>query len=104
MVLNRLGRTKWHVQILTRYAHGRGVATYLARYLRGGPLKPGRIVAWDAQTVTFHYADNQDPDAQGRCTASPSRCGSGQTERARLGGSRCAGALGAGKAGHSETS
>ena len=43
-----------------------GVATYLARYLRGGPLKPGRVVAWDEQRVTFRYADNQDPDAQGR--------------------------------------
>jgi hypothetical protein len=66
MLLHRLGRTKWHVQIMTRYAHGQGVATYLARYLRGGPLKPGRVVSWDAQTVTCRYADNQDPDAQGR--------------------------------------
>jgi len=68
MLLNRLGCTKWHVQIMTRYAHGQGVATYLARYLRGGPLKPGRIVSWEAQTVTFRYADNQDLDAQGHGT------------------------------------
>jgi hypothetical protein len=66
MLFNRLGRQNWHVQIMDRYAHGHGVATYLARYLRGGPLKPGRIVAWDAQRVTFWYADNQDPDEQGR--------------------------------------
>src|SRR5262249_40925244 len=66
MLVNRLGRKPWHVQIMTRYAHGRGVATYLARYLRGGPLKPGRVVSWDAQMVTFRYEDNQDPDAQGR--------------------------------------
>jgi hypothetical protein len=66
MLRNRLGRQKWHGQIMTRYAHGRGVATYLARYLRGGSLKPGRRVAWDAQTVTFRYADNRDPDGQGR--------------------------------------
>ncbi|NOT53094.1 MAG: hypothetical protein HOP18_00670, partial [Deltaproteobacteria bacterium] len=69
MLLNRLGRTKWHVQIMTRYAHGQGVATYLARYLRGGPLKPGRILSWDEETVTFRYADNQDLDAQGRGTS-----------------------------------
>jgi hypothetical protein len=68
MLLHRLGRTKWHVQIMTRYAHGQGVATYLARYLRGGPLKPGRIVSGDDQTVTFRYADNHAPDAQGRGT------------------------------------
>jgi hypothetical protein len=66
MLLHRVGRQKWHVQIMTQYAHGQGVATYLARYLRGGPLKPSRIVAWDEQTVTFRYADNQDPDAHGR--------------------------------------
>jgi hypothetical protein len=65
MLVNRLGRQQWHVQIMERYPHGQGVATYLARYLRGGPLKPGRIVAWDTQTMTFRYADNQDPDAQG---------------------------------------
>ena len=35
MLLNRLGRQQWHVQIMARYAHGRGVVTYLARYLRG---------------------------------------------------------------------
>jgi hypothetical protein len=66
MLLHRLGRAKWHVQIMQRYAHGRGVATYLAGYLRGGPLKPSRMVSGDAQTVTFRYADNQDPDARGR--------------------------------------
>ncbi len=66
MLLNRLGRQQWHVQIMARYAHGQGVVTYLARYLRGGPLKPARVVAWDEQSVTFRYADNQDPDAQGR--------------------------------------
>ena len=68
MLLNRLGRQQWHVQIMQRYAHGQGVATYLARYLRGGPLKPSRIVSWDTQTVTFRHADNQDLDAQGRAT------------------------------------
>ena len=38
----------------------------MARYLRGGPLKPSRIVSWEERTVTFRYADNQDPDEQGR--------------------------------------
>ncbi len=66
MLLNRLGRQQWHVQIMERYPHGRGVVPYLARYLRGGPLSPARLVAWDEQTVTVRYADNQDPDAQGR--------------------------------------
>lgn len=40
---NRLGRAKWHVFLAQRYAHGEGVAAYLARYLRGGPLKNGQL-------------------------------------------------------------
>jgi hypothetical protein len=33
-LLNKLGRVKWHVRIPEKYAHGEGVVTYLARYLR----------------------------------------------------------------------
>ena len=32
---------------MERYRHGAGVVTYLARYLRGGPIKNARLVAWD---------------------------------------------------------
>src|SRR5262249_22036324 len=45
-LLNRLGhptKTKWNVRIMERYAHGAGVVMYLARYLRGGPLKNARL-------------------------------------------------------------
>jgi len=55
-LLNRLGhptQTKWNVRIMERYAHGAGVVTYLARYLRGGPIKNGRLVAYDGARVTF---------------------------------------------------
>ena len=55
-LLNRLGhprKTKWNVRIMERYRHGAGVVTYLARYLRGGPLKNVRLVAWDGARVTF---------------------------------------------------
>jgi hypothetical protein len=54
--LNRLGhptQTKWNVRIMERYRHGAGVVTYLARYLRGGPIKNARLVAWDGDRVTF---------------------------------------------------
>ena len=43
-LLNRLGRQTWNVKILDRYAHGRGVATYWANYLKGGPIGNGRII------------------------------------------------------------
>lgn len=66
-VLVKLGRKtkKWHVQIMERYAHGAGVATYLARYLRGGPIRDGRIVAFDGKTVRFSYTDNRASKAVG---------------------------------------
>src|SRR5262249_37885075 len=49
-LLNRLGhprKTKWNVRIMERYRHGAGVVTSLARYLRGGPIKNARLVAYD---------------------------------------------------------
>lgn len=43
-LLNRLGRAVFNVKLLDRYEHGVGVATYLARYISGGPLG-GRVLA-----------------------------------------------------------
>src|SRR5499427_7406433 len=62
-LLNRLGhptKTKWNVRIMERYPHGAGVVTYLARYLRGGPLKNARLVAYDGARVTFTYRARQE--------------------------------------------
>jgi Putative transposase len=57
-LLNRLGharQTPWHVHMRERYCHGAGVVTYLARYLRGGPMKNARLVACDGERVTCCY-------------------------------------------------
>jgi Putative transposase/Transposase zinc-binding domain len=71
-LLTRLGhprKTKWNVRIMERYRHGAGVVTYLARYLRGGPIKNARLVACDGARVTFtcrarqEEADGADPAA-----------------------------------------
>jgi putative transposase len=43
-----------------------GVVTYLARYLRGGPLKNARLVAWDGERVTFTYRPRQEEADGGR--------------------------------------
>ncbi|MBM3224028.1 MAG: transposase [Candidatus Tectomicrobia bacterium] len=62
-LLNRLGRPKntpWNVRIMARYRHGAGVVTYLARDLRGGPLKHARLVAWDGVRVTFRSRARQE--------------------------------------------
>jgi hypothetical protein len=53
------------VRIMERYRHGVGVVTYLARYLRGGPLKNARLVVYDGDRVTFTYrARQEEPDVE----------------------------------------
>lgn len=59
-LLNKLGRKPWNVCIRERYRHGSGVLTYLARYVKGGPLSNRRLVCADAQGVTFRYRDHRD--------------------------------------------
>lgn len=54
--LNKLGRKKWNVRIQTRYAHGAGVATYLARYLRGGPIHNSQLTVRDERIVYRYYS------------------------------------------------
>jgi hypothetical protein len=73
-LLNRLGhptQTKWHVRIMERYRHGAGVVTSLARYLRGGPIKNARLIAYDGDRVTVtSRARQEEADA---ASASPQR-------------------------------
>jgi len=67
-LLNRLGhaqKTPWNVHIRERYRHGAGVVTYLARYLRGGPIKNARLVVWDGDRVTCTYRVSAEADASG---------------------------------------
>jgi hypothetical protein len=54
-----LYKKAWSVRIQEQYEHGRGVALYLARYIKGGPIKPGQIMSCD-QTVRFRYKDHRD--------------------------------------------
>jgi len=58
--LNRLGRVRWNVYLKERYPHGRGVVTYLGRYLKGGPIANRRLLAADETGVTFGYTDHRD--------------------------------------------
>jgi hypothetical protein len=54
-LINRLGRVKWHVWLCKRYEHGLGVITYLARYLRGGPLRDSQLVSVDDEHIVTRY-------------------------------------------------
>ncbi len=58
----KMWRQKWNVNIRQRYDHGNGVATYLARYLRGGPIKNSRILSCTSKEVSFRCRINDGQD------------------------------------------
>jgi hypothetical protein len=61
-LLNRLGRkVKWNVRVCERYAHGRGVSVYLARYVKGGPFNNTQIVRASQSQVLFRYTAHAEP-------------------------------------------
>ncbi len=53
--LHRVGRMVWNVKLFDRYAHGSGVATYLAQYMRGGPIGNHRLLSVKNDRVLFRY-------------------------------------------------
>lgn len=55
-----LYRKDWHVRVQERYDHAKGVALYLARYCKGGPLNPAQIQASSAQAIELNYLDHRD--------------------------------------------
>jgi len=54
-LLEELKHTKWHVRIEPPYADGRGLVVYLARYLRGGPVKNHRLLGFTGSEVSLRY-------------------------------------------------
>ena len=62
-LLKALTKIDWNVKILQRYDSGEGVATYLARYLKGGPIGNSRLLqirdevtcAGQRRHVSFRY-------------------------------------------------
>jgi hypothetical protein len=60
-LLNRLGRLSWHVWLCQRYAHGHGVLLYLARYLRGGPLRDSQLITVSTQRIVTRYQAHGTP-------------------------------------------
>ena len=59
-LMGKVGRrVKWNTRICERYGHGVGVATYLARYLRGGPLRNQQIKRIEDGRVIFGFTDHR---------------------------------------------
>jgi len=59
-VIRRLYRKEFNVEVCDVYEHGRGVALYLARYVKGGPLPKERALHCDGKNVRFPYEDHRD--------------------------------------------
>lgn len=54
-LINCLGRRYWHVYFAERYDHARGVAKYLSRYVKGGPLRRDQLTRAGPEKVTLNY-------------------------------------------------
>jgi hypothetical protein len=65
-IFTRVEKRKWNVHIRERYPHGEGVANYLARYLKGGPIGNSRLLPAPEGKVRFSYINNHDKDEAGR--------------------------------------
>lgn len=65
-LINKLGRVKWNINIRERYDHGQGVATYMARYVRGGALRNHQLLQVTDDTVTFQYSPHEGPSGKGK--------------------------------------
>lgn len=63
-LLGRLHRKHWNIEIRAPYASGRGVALYLARYAKGGPLPGQRPLFMSGARVSFEYTDHHDGRAK----------------------------------------
>lgn len=61
-LLARLHRKHWNIEIRPPYDSGRGVALYLARYAKGGPLPAARPLFMDSAgaQVRLAYRDHRD--------------------------------------------
>lgn len=58
-LLNALGRKEWTVHFCNHYVHGKGVAKYLARYVKGGAFNNQQIKSCQDEQVSFRYKSHQ---------------------------------------------
>lgn len=64
----QLYRAHWNIEIQPPYEHARGVALYLARYVKGGPLPKDRALSMDAKgMVRMGYTDHHDGRSKTLC-------------------------------------
>ncbi|TAA39176.1 IS91 family transposase [Corallincola spongiicola] len=64
---NQLGRKCWVVHCCARYDHASGVAKYLARYIKGGPLRNQQLRHVSQTHVTFSYQSHRSGKGEVSC-------------------------------------
>ncbi|MFT5116131.1 MAG: hypothetical protein ACI8P9_005495 [Parasphingorhabdus sp.] len=57
-IIKKTQSKKWNVNLRERYDHGQGVATYLARYVRGGPVADHQFTL-SQNSIRFRYYDHR---------------------------------------------
>lgn len=57
-IIKQTQSKKWNVNLRERYDHGQGVATYLARYVRGGPTSSHQFEL-NQNGIRFQYYDHR---------------------------------------------
>jgi Putative transposase/Transposase zinc-binding domain len=60
LMIRQLYKKHWNVHLGQRYASGRGVALYLARYVKGGPISKERPIELRQEQIGFGYTDHRD--------------------------------------------
>lgn len=58
-LINRLGRSYWHVYFCERYDHATGVAKYLARYVKGGAMNKSQLNRGSGSEVIFSFTSHK---------------------------------------------
>ena len=66
--IHQLYARHWNIEIQPPYGHARGVALYLARYVKGGPVPQDRSLSLDSTgLVRMSYTDHRDGRAKTLC-------------------------------------
>ena len=63
--LKPLYKKKWNIKVEPCYAHGNGLANYLARYVRGGPIRNSQLHQNASGKIRLRYLDH----ASGKMTS-----------------------------------
>ena len=65
-LLAKLSGKPWNVKIFDAYRDGSGVATYLARYIKGGPIGNSRLLGVRDGSIVFRYRIGTHEGGDGR--------------------------------------